>query len=330
MSASDPRAELADVARRARRMIERERAGGAGELLAASVAAARRSAPAPARSDTLAAPSPARDSARSDAPVTPDLFSRASAANGPHEHAVVVAPSSAPDSRSLFDEATTTAGGGVLAGGAMGGPLHPRDPGTRAAIDRAARPLLDQIATEVRACQKCALWQGRTQGVPGVGSALSGIVFVGEGPGADEDRLGEPFVGRAGQLLDRIIEAMNRERLIPGVKLDRTTVFIGNIIHCRPPENRVPLANEIEQSAPYLLRQLEALKPRVICCLGKTAAEALLGTRSALGALRGRIYRYHGAKLIVTYHPAACLRNPAYKRPVWEDMQLLAREYLND
>ena len=208
--------------------------------------------------------------------------------------------------------------------------MNPRDPVLRAAIDAEARPVLDQIATEVRACRKCALWQTRTQGVPGVGGALSGIAFVGEGPGADEDRLGEPFVGRAGQLLDKIIEAMNAARLIPGLTLDRRTVFIGNVIHCRPPENRVPLPFEVEQSSPYLLRQLAALKPRIICCLGKTAAEALLGEKGSLGAMRGRIHRFMGAKLIVTYHPAACLRNPSYKRPVWEDMQRLAQEYLQD
>jgi uracil-DNA glycosylase len=291
------RAELADIARRARRMIERERAGGHGELIAASVAAAR----APRATAILdAAPEVAADAA-------PE------------------APAAAADS--LFDQATS---GGVFAGGAKGGPLNPQGLEARAEIDRAAQPVLDQIAAEVRVCEKCALSKTRHLGVPGVGSAKSGIVFVGEGPGADEDRLGEPFVGRAGQLLDKIIEAMDQAKLIPGMKLDRTTVFIGNIVHCRPPENRVPLPNEVEQSSPYLLRQLEALKPRIICCLGKTAAEALLGDKGALGSMRGRIYRFHGAKMFVTYHPAACLRNPAFKRPVWEDMQLLAREYLND
>ena len=224
---------------------------------------------------------------------------------------------------SLFDTLTTGGRRGVE-------PLNPRDPEQRASIDAESRPVLDAIAEEVRACQKCALWQTRTNAVPGVGSALSGIAFVGEGPGADEDRLGEPFVGRAGQLLDKIIEAMDSARLIPGVPLNRKTVFIGNIIHCRPPENRVPLPVEIEQSSPFLLRQLTALKPRVICCLGKTAAEALLGQKGSLGSMRGRVQRFMGAKLIVTYHPAACLRNPAYKRPVWEDMQLLAREYIQD
>ena len=112
--------------------------------------------------------------------------------------------------------------------------------------------------------------------------------------------------------------------------LRRDTVYICNVLKCRPPENRNPLPHEIESCAPYLCRQLAALKPRVICCLGKFAAELLVGVKGTIAGLRGKVYRYRGAKLIVTYHPAACLRNPAYKRPVWEDMQLVAREYLSD
>jgi uracil-DNA glycosylase len=315
MSDGDPRSELARIARGARRLIELERASGSGEWLNASVRAAMRAgaaSAAPPAAARAAAPPPAQSATP---PVAP-----------------TVAPPVVRDS--LFESLTAAAPNASAAGAAATGGshavIHPRDPAARAAIEAAARPVLEQIAAEVRVCQKCALWQGRTLGVPGVGSALSGIMFVGEGPGADEDRLGEPFVGRAGQLLDRIIVAMNEAALIPGVHLDRTTVFIGNVVHCRPPENRVPLPNEVEQSSPYLIRQIEVLKPRIICCLGKTAAEALLGLKSALGAMRGRIHRYHGAKMIVTYHPAACLRNPDYKRPVWEDMQLLAREYLSD
>jgi DNA polymerase len=174
------------------------------------------------------------------------------------------------------------------------------------------------------------LCETRNQAVPGVGTALSGIAFVGEAPGADEDRLGEPFVGRGGQLLDKIIKAMDDAHLIPGVPLNRQTVFIGNVIHCRPPENRVPLPHEVEQSSPYLHRQLDALRPRIVCCLGKTAGEHLLGPSPTLASMRNQVHRFHGAKLIVTYHPAAVLRNPGFKRPVWEDMQLLAREYQTD
>src|SRR2546427_122067 len=202
--------------------------------------------------------------------------------------------------------------------------------GERAQITERSLPVLGQIAEEVIACPRCGLCETRTHAVPGVGSARSGIVFVGEAPGADEDRRGEPFVGRAGELLTRIIKAMDKERLLPGVPLTRDTVYICNVLKCRPPENRNPLPHEIEMCSPYLHRQLEALKPRVICCLGKFAAELLLGVKGTIANLRGRIYDYRGAKMIVTYHPAACLRNPSYKRPVWEDMQLLAREYLTD
>jgi DNA polymerase len=163
-----------------------------------------------------------------------------------------------------------------------------------------------------------------------VGSASSGIVFVGEAPGADEDAQGEPFVGRAGQLLTRIIQAMDDAKLIPGVPLNRQTVFICNVLKCRPPENRNPLPHEIDACSPYLMRQLEALQPRVICCLGKFAAELLLQLKGTISGMRGKTYRWRGAKLIVTYHPAYCLRNPNAKRPVWEDLQRLAQEYLTD
>lgn len=220
--------------------------------------------------------------------------------------------------------------GRVAVTGDGGGALNPRGLAARKAIAEAAEPMLKNIAREVERCKDCALWETRTKAVPGVGTARSGIVFVGEAPGADEDRLGEPFVGRAGQLLDRIIKAMDDAQLISGVPLSRETVFIGNVIHCRPPNNRVPAPFEVEQSSPFLQRQLEALRPRIICCLGKTAAEHLLGRKASLASMRGQTYRHGGAKLIVTYHPAAVLRTPELKRPVWEDMQRLAREYQTD
>jgi DNA polymerase len=208
--------------------------------------------------------------------------------------------------------------------------LHPGGWQAREALAANALPILEQVAGEARECRKCGLCDTRLNAVPGVGSAKSGIVFVGEAPGADEDRRGEPFVGRAGELLTKIIEAMDKKQLIPGVPLTRDTVYICNVLKCRPPENRNPLPHEIEMCSPYLHRQLEALKPRIICCLGKFAAELLVGVKGTIASLRGRIYRYRGAKLIVTYHPAACLRNPAYKTPVWDDMKLLAQEYQTD
>lgn len=186
---------------------------------------------------------------------------------------------------------------------------------------------LEQVASEVRACIKCGLSSTRTKAVPGVGTGRVGVVFVGEAPGAEEDRRGEPFVGRAGDLLTKMIQAMDEKQLIPGVSLSREAVFIANVLKCRPPENRNPLPHEIEACSPYLMRQLALLRPKVIFCLGKFAAELLVGAKGTIGGMRGTVYRYGDAKLLVTYHPAACLRNPNYKRPVWEDLQLLAREY---
>jgi len=155
-------------------------------------------------------------------------------------------------------------------------------------------------------------------------------VFVGEAPGADEDLRGEPFVGRAGELLTKMIAGMDERNLIPGVPLNRDTVYIVNVLKCRPPENRNPLPHEIDACAPYILRQLEALQPRIICCLGKCAAELLLQLKGTIASARGKTYRWRGAKLIVTYHPAYVLRSPGAKVPVWEDLQRLAQEYLTD
>ncbi len=200
--------------------------------------------------------------------------------------------------------------------------------GTTAAPELSpAGDTLEAIAAEVRACTKCALCETRIQAVPGVGSGRVGVVFVGEAPGAEEDRRGEPFVGRAGDLLTKMIQAMDEKQLIPGVSLARESVFIANVLKCRPPENRNPLPHEIESCSPYLRRQLALLQPKVIFCLGKFAAELLVGAKGTIGGMRGTVFRYGDSKLLVTYHPAACLRNPNYKRPVWEDLQLLAREY---
>jgi DNA polymerase len=320
----DLRADLAKLARDVRRYVERERAAGMGELLAVSAqkTLARDSA-AGSSSPPLGAgilPALAEASPVSVHPVLPtgsDSRRRGPTAPSPASLLSEASPLDAPE----FSDRLLPS---------HHAPLNTRDIEARAAILNASLPVLDEIAGQARACQKCALSQTRTNAVPGVGSARSGIVFVGEAPGADEDAQGEPFVGRAGQLLTRIIAAMDEAKLIPGVPLTRETVYICNVLKCRPPENRNPLPNEIESCSPYLRRQLEVLQPRIICCLGKFAAELLVGAKGTIAGLRGKIHRYQGAKLIVTYHPAACLRNPGYKRPVWEDMQMLAREYLTD
>jgi uracil-DNA glycosylase len=163
------------------------------------------------------------------------------------------------------------------------------------------------------ACDRCKLHTlGRKQVVFGVGNPTADLMFVGEAPGADEDIQGEPFVGRAGQLLTKIIEAIG---------LRRDQVYIANIIKCRPPGNRNPEPDEIERCEPFLFRQIDAIQPKVIVALGKFAAQSLLKTTDPITRLRGRVYNYRGAQLIPTFHPAYLLRNPSSKRDVWEDMK---------
>lgn len=165
----------------------------------------------------------------------------------------------------------------------------------------------------VRACTQCALHSTRTQTVFGVGNRNAQWMFVGEAPGADEDRQGEPFVGRAGQLLNAILFAMG---------LKREEVYIANLLKCRPPGNRDPQPEEVAQCEPYLIRQIALIQPRLIVALGRHAAHSLLKTETPLGKLRGQRLSYHGIPLIVTYHPAYLLRNPVDKRKVWDDLCL--------
>ncbi len=178
---------------------------------------------------------------------------------------------------------------------------------------------LDAVQSEVAACTLCdELAATRTQTVFGVGNPMARLVFLGEAPGADEDRLGEPFVGRAGQLLTDIIEK--------GMGLKRDDVYILNVLKCRPPGNRNPSTIEAENCKPFLDRQLEIIQPEYICCLGTIAAQNLLATKQAIGKLRGKFHSYGDAKVLATYHPAYLLRNPSAKKQVWEDMKLLMRE----
>ncbi|MCR4338359.1 MAG: uracil-DNA glycosylase [Gemmatimonadaceae bacterium] len=175
---------------------------------------------------------------------------------------------------------------------------------------------LDAIAETVRGCTLCPLYATATQSVPGEGSPTADLVCVGEAPGANEDATGRPFVGEAGKLLTKILEA---------IKLSREEVFICNVLKHRPPGNRNPLPGEVEACSPYLVRQLEVIQPKVIVAFGTFAAQTLLNTKSSLSQLRGFVHRYYGTPLIVTYHPAALLRNPAWKRPTWNDVQLARR-----
>jgi uracil-DNA glycosylase family 4 len=174
------------------------------------------------------------------------------------------------------------------------------------------------LAQEVAGCTRChELASTRTQTVFGVGDPQARLVFLGEAPGADEDKQGEPFVGRAGQLLNKILEAC---------KLRREDVYILNILKCRPPGNRNPLPEESQNCRRYLNRQLELIKPEFICCLGSVAAQNLLETTETIGRLRGSVHQFRGVKVVCTYHPAYLLRNPSAKKQTWEDMKLLMRE----
>jgi len=175
---------------------------------------------------------------------------------------------------------------------------------------------LEEIAKKVKKCTRCPLYETASNPVPGEGDSKAELVCVGEAPGAKEDETGRPFVGQAGQLLTKILAAID---------LTREQVFICNVLKHRPPGNRNPRPEEVEACSPYLIRQLEVIKPKVIVAFGTFAAQTLLNSKTPIGQLRGLVHKYHGIPLVVTYHPAALLRNPNWKRPTWEDVKLARR-----
>jgi DNA polymerase len=184
--------------------------------------------------------------------------------------------------------------------------------------DPSPPPDLAAVRQWIGDCRRCKLWSGRKHIVFGSGPEKAKLVLVGEGPGAEEDEIGEPFVGKAGQLLTKMLAAIG---------LEREQVYICNLIKCRPPHNRNPQPDEIEACKPYLLAQLRALSPRLICALGTFAAQNLLQTSAPISRLRGRFHCFQGIPLLATYHPAYLLRNPEEKRKAWEDMKMLKEEY---
>jgi uracil-DNA glycosylase len=192
---------------------------------------------------------------------------------------------------------------GTPAGELFGGPM--------AALDS-----LEAIAAHVASCTRCPLHATATNPVPGEGNPNADFMCVGEAPGATEDQTGRPFVGAAGQLLTKILAAID---------FKREDVYICNVLKHRPPGNRNPLPDEVKACSPYLIRQIELIQPKVILALGTFAAQTLLNTTLSIGKLRGQVHRYYGVPLVVTYHPAALLRNPGWKRPTWEDVQLARR-----
>jgi DNA polymerase len=182
--------------------------------------------------------------------------------------------------------------------------------------DPLACPDLDTMAQALASCQRCRLWKGRTQVVFGVGNPRARVVFVGEAPGAEEDRQGEPFVGRAGQLLNAMLRACG---------LSRQEVYIANVVKCRPPGNRDPEDDEAASCLPFLRRQLALIGPEVVVLLGRVAARHLLGITAPISSYRGRFRRWEGMDVLPTFHPAYLLRNPQAKRESWEDLKLLRR-----
>lgn len=193
-----------------------------------------------------------------------------------------------------------------------GGPAESREEGHLPLRD------LETLRSATVACRKCRLSELRKNVVFGEGNPRAGLFVIGEAPGAEEDTQGRPFVGRSGQLLEKILLAIG---------FGRQDVYIGNIIKCRPPENRNPLSDEIDCCMPWLTEQLEVVEPKVLLLLGRVAANTILGNNLSMSAMRGRIIRWNNFDCVVTYHPAALLRNPNWKRPCWEDVQMLRAHY---
>src|SRR5579872_1286618 len=212
------------------------------------------------------------------------------------------------------------AGGVVAVAGGPDAPAHTapklqltgRGPSLFEVAERVKGDSLERICGDLAGCTRCKLHQRRTKIVFGVGNPHAELVFVGEGPGHDEDVQGVPFVGRLGQLLNQMIEAMG---------LSRDDVYIANVVKCRPPENRTPERDEVATCLPFLLRQLESIHPKVIVSLGSVAAQALLNTNKSISHFRGQWFDFRGAKLMATYHPAYLLRNPPAKPEVWADLK---------
>jgi len=294
---------------RARPLVaEAEGRGSVGEPASAGWREALRASGAAPEPSRARAPEPVR---ADDAPPPPndeDAMLEAPVESAP----VARPPRSAPFAEQVAAEPPGPAHGAPAPAGLVVGSAElaviPGEIG--AATD------LAQLAALIQRCTRCDLHRTATNAVPGEGNPHAGFMCIGEAPGAQEDATGRPFFGQAGQLLTKILQAVN---------LSREEVFILNVLKHRPPGNRNPLPDEVNACRPYLVRQVELVAPKVILALGTFAAQSLLETKLSIGKLRGSVHRYHGIPVIVTYHPAALLRNPAWKRPTWEDVQLARR-----
>ena len=204
----------------------------------------------------------------------------------------------------------------------FGGPLYAPEHNQEQKAESVSMPVdvkdLQAFKEQIQNCQNCSLGATRTNFVFGVGNPDADLMFVGEAPGEKEDLGGVPFVGRAGKLLDDILKA---------IELSREDVYIANVLKCRPPNNRDPNKEEIALCEPYLIKQIELIKPKLLVALGRISATTLLRTKDSLTAMRGKVFDYHGTDMVVTYHPAALLRNPNWKRPAWEDFQKIRDMY---
>lgn len=296
MDDEDPRTELASLARTVREHLSWLERGG--------VSGVPRLGTLPGSAVVAAAQGDASARLVAESTVAMETASRQRSAEPPAARM----PARAADS------STAT---GVDSGPAVAPAAPAASAGQSPYGDLFGAPGLVQIREDLGDCQRCKLAGGRTQIVFGVGHPEADLVFVGEGPGAEEDRQGEPFVGAAGQLLTRMIVAMG---------FDRQDVYICNVVKCRPPDNRPPEPDEVAACEPFLQRQLAAVRPRIIVALGKSAAAALLKTKASISSYRGRFHSYQGIPLMPTYHPAYLLRNPSAKREVWEDLQKVMAE----
>jgi uracil-DNA glycosylase family 4 len=333
---SDPRRELRRIVTSVRRDVDRLRREGRPAIVDESLADwLRKGAAAPAGAPGPAAKSPPASGFIS-ATFTPPGLAPGSTAPRPAAGAAPRAglpkmspPKSAPgDAASAARAAAASASASAAADRAAEEAKSARtglDPVAPPADE--ARPYAELTArlaerrTEALACTKCGLCETRTQVVYSAGTARYPLMFVGEAPGFHEDQQGVPFVGRAGQLLTDIITAM-------GVR--REDIYIANVLKCRPPENRDPLPHEIEACWPWLEEQIELVRPRVLCTVGKYSAQLLTGAgpRATIGSMRGKVYRYKGLPVVPTYHPAFLLRSPSFKRATWEDVQIVRDLYL--
>jgi DNA polymerase len=267
---------------------------------------------------------PVLPAAKSGAPADPNdwrAILRAADAGGPVDR-LTGGPATASNAAGAEDTSFAAPGAkspeppaapivSVAPGISVGTPAGELFGGALAALDS-----LETLASHVATCTRCPLYSTATNPVPGEGNPNADFMCVGEAPGATEDQTGRPFVGAAGQLLTKILAAID---------FKREDVFICNVLKHRPPGNRNPLPDEVKACSPYLIRQIELIRPKVILALGTFAAQTLLNTTLSIGKLRGQVHRYYGVPLVVTYHPAALLRNPGWKRPTWEDVQLARR-----